>query len=267
MSEAPEIISLLGIAHYATPATGDALAVLCQQYDEARKAYEASPMDVEALIMYGRRTAYLWRFHDAIRIYSLGIEKYPLEPMLYRHRGHRYISIREFSKARADLERASELEQNSFDIWYHLGLSCWLQGNFEGALRAYQKCYEVTGDNEHKVAIEYWLYLTLRRLGKHSEAAGLLQSVGERDHGENVHYYNILLLFRGEKSEADITGLMQKGGVDHVTMGYGLGLWHLVAGRAREAKRCFVTAVSGTHWPGFGFIAAEVELARGISDQ
>ena len=63
---------------------------------------------------------------------------------MYRHRGHRYVSIREFDRAIADLEYAATLIEGTEDeiepdgmpnamnipvsslhsnIWYHLGLA------------------------------------------------------------------------------------------------------------------------------------------------
>ena len=38
-------------------------------------------------------------FRDAIDVYSRGIARHPGEPRLYRHRGHRYITVRDFDRA------------------------------------------------------------------------------------------------------------------------------------------------------------------------
>ena len=83
--------------------------------------------------------------------FSQGIESFPDEPKLYRHRGHRYISVREFDKAIADLEKAVELIQGTpneiepdgmpnalnipvsslhGNIYYHLGLAYYLIGEY-----------------------------------------------------------------------------------------------------------------------------------------
>jgi Flp pilus assembly protein TadD len=76
---------------------------------EARAAVERSPEDADALIWLGRRTAYLGRYQEAIRIFSQGIEKHPDDARFYRHRGHRYITVRDLARAIADLETASRL--------------------------------------------------------------------------------------------------------------------------------------------------------------
>jgi dipeptidyl-peptidase-4 len=86
----PEATSFLGEPLYPLAPSAEGLA----KYDEARKTWQAAPTDVDAIIWYGRRTAYLGRYRDAIRIYSDGIELHPEDARLYRHRGHRFISTR-----------------------------------------------------------------------------------------------------------------------------------------------------------------------------
>lgn len=264
MSERPEIISLLGVPHYASAvAEGEELAKLEANLAEAKAAYELDPDDVEKLIWYGRRVAYLWRFHESIQIYSEGIARFPNEAMLYRHRGHRYISIRDFASAKADLSRAAALQDDDFDIWYHLGLACWLLGDFETALTAYQRCYAITDDDSLKVAITDWLYMTLRRLGRTEEAAALLEPIQpEMEVGENFHYHYRLLLYKGLKTEAELVEAGKNGGLENATLGFGLGCWHLYNDRPDEAFRYFEQIVKGTAWSAFGFISAEAELAR-----
>jgi len=75
----------------------------------ARAAYERAPRDLDSIIWLGRRTAYLGRYHEAIGIYTRGLEAHPDEPRLLRHRGHRYLSTRQLDRAVADLTRAAQL--------------------------------------------------------------------------------------------------------------------------------------------------------------
>ncbi len=76
---------------------------------EAKKNYGANPNDADNIIWSARRTAYTGDFRGAIEIFSEGIEKFPNDDRMYRHRGHRYISIRQFDRAIADLEQAAML--------------------------------------------------------------------------------------------------------------------------------------------------------------
>ena len=101
------------------------------------------------MIWLGRRTAYLWRYEEAIEIYTRGLTAHPDDPRLWRHRGHRYISTRRFDLAVRDLEQAARLAAanpdriepdglpNSygiptgtmrFNIYYHLGLATSSEG-------------------------------------------------------------------------------------------------------------------------------------------
>ena len=54
------------------------------------------------------------------------------------------------------------------------------------------------------------------------------------------------------------------GGLDAVTIGYGVGNWHYYAGRRDHARKIFTAIVEANagQWPAFGYLAAEAELAR-----
>ena len=87
-------------------------------------------------------------------------------------------------------------------------LARWLMGDYAGALAPYRECFEVAGSDEHRVAIAYWLYFTLLRLGRTMEAQNHLTTFHAVEEGENVHYFNVLLLLKGERTEDDIRQMM-----------------------------------------------------------
>src|SRR5687767_15652822 len=93
----PEATSLSGTPLYV-PATIPNKQKLDADLAQAEKTLAANPKDAEAIIWVGRRLGYLWRYNDAIAMFTKGIELYPDNPKFYRHRGHRYISIRQFGK-------------------------------------------------------------------------------------------------------------------------------------------------------------------------
>jgi len=259
----PEVISLLGIKLYATPAEGEALEKLQADLAEVEKAVKAEPDNPELIIQYGRRLAGLWRYHDAIAVYSAGLEMFPEYAMLYRHRGHRYISTRRFDRAVDDLFIASQLNDSDFDIWYHLGLAQYLSGNFSAAEKSYLACLQTAADDDSLVAVSHWLYMTLRRQGKTEAASALLKPIREdMEINENASYHNLLLFYKGLKTEADLQALASKSDLDTATIGYGLGCWHLYNNDPAGAENYFRECISGKYWPAFGFIAAEAELAR-----
>jgi dipeptidyl aminopeptidase/acylaminoacyl peptidase len=281
---APEATSLLGRPLTPPALTAEREEKLETNLETATADFVRSPDDADAIIWLGRRTAYLGRFREAIDIFTRGLAKHPRDARLLRHRGHRYLTVREVDKALVDLTRASELirgtkdqvepdgEPNArnvptstlhFNVWYHLGLARYLKGDFAGAERAYRECLAVSKDNPDRlVATSDWLYLTLRRLGKETEAAALLAPI-TKDLAviENTAYWNRLLLYKGEKTAEELRAAASSP-VDTATYGYGIATWHLVNGRADLARSLYEENAGNAQWPAFGVLASEAELAR-----
>ena len=78
---------------------------------------------------------------------------------------------------------------------------------------------------------------------------------------ESGQYRDRLLMYKGEKSPADLLGRGDDG-VGLATYGFGVGHWYLVNGQAAKAREVFEKVLDGPQWAAFGFIAAEAELAR-----
>jgi tetratricopeptide (TPR) repeat protein len=250
-----EAWSLLGDPLTPPPPKPEALAGLEARAQEARAAYEREPTNVDAAIWYGRRTAYLGRYRQAIDLFSQALERHPKEPRLYRHRGHRLITVRRLDEAIRDLRHATTLISATPDevepdgmpnasgiptstlqsnIWYHLGLAHYLKGELEPALAAYRRCMEVSNNPDMKVATSHWLYLTLRRLRRDTEAAEVLRPIrADWIVLENEGYFKLLLLYKGELTPDALPAQ------DDASVGYGLGNWHLYNGRREEAVATF----------------------------
>ncbi len=252
----------------------------------AREAYNRNPNVAEEMIWYGRRTAYLGEYKEAIRIFTEGVRKFPTDARFYRHRGHRYITLRCFDDAIKDFERAARLVKGKPDevepdgmpnvrniptstlqsnIWYHLGLAYYLKGDFRRAERAYQEAWRVSKNNDMRVATAYWHYMTLRRMGKAKEAAKLLEPfAGEVEVIENDDYLKLIRLNRDEVKAEDllssITG--EANSLGSASLGYGLGNFFLYNGDRAKAIEIFKNVTAGDQWASFGYIAAEAELRR-----
>ena len=97
---------MLAALLFATAAL-QAQSSLEQNLAQAQAAY--NPKDPETIVWLGRRQAYLGRFDEAIATYAKGIAMHPTSAKLYRHRGHRYISARQFDLALADFHLATKL--------------------------------------------------------------------------------------------------------------------------------------------------------------
>jgi tetratricopeptide (TPR) repeat protein len=281
---APEAVSLLGRPHYSEPPAAD-VAKLESQLAEARAAQAASPNDPERIVWVGRRLGYLWRMTEAIETFSRGIERHHDYAPFYRHRGHRYISVRQFDKAAADLEIASRLivekidvvEQDGkpndrniplttlgFNVWYHLGVARYLQGDFDAAQTAFTETLRYTRElDDNVVAVVDWLYMSLRRLKRDEEAARLLEVITpDMDIIENHAYHRRTLMYKGILTPEELLETPGADGVADATIAYGVGNWYLCEGRVGRAMEVFQKIVAGRDWPAFGHIAAEADLAR-----
>ncbi|MEK7831447.1 MAG: tetratricopeptide repeat protein [Acidobacteriota bacterium] len=261
-SQKPEIVSPLGVKHFANADEKGEIAAA-----EAKLA--ADPKNIDLLIALGRAQANVWRYNDAIATYTRGIKMAPNDARLYRHRGHRYISTRQFDKAVADMTKAAKLNDKDFDIWYHLALAHYLKGQFAQAANAYERCRQVAeADATDKrddsvIAVSDWLYMTYRRMNKPAEAAKVLERITpEMKVKENKSYFDRLLFYKGLKMESDLVNVEKATDLEIATVGYGIGNWHLYNGNRAKAEELFRKIVGGKYWPAFGFIAAETELAR-----
>jgi tetratricopeptide (TPR) repeat protein len=280
-----QAMSLSGEALYPPEMSEEARGDREARLAEARADYEADPDDADAIIWLGRRSAYMSEYREAIAIFSEGIAKHPDDPRMYRHRGHRYITVRRFDDAIADLELAAQLIAGSDDevepdgmpnarniptstlhsnIWYHLGLAYYLNGDLENALRAYRECMTVSGNPDMLVATSHWLYMTLRRLGREDEAAAVLDPISaEMDIIENGTYHQLLLMYKGElDAEALLAEAQAADGIENATLGYGIGNWHFYNGRLEQAEGVFRSVLQGPQWAAFGYIAAEADVQR-----
>ncbi len=283
----PAATSLLGQPLCRVEPTEEFAAEQQAHLEAAAAALRSDLDDADARIWIGRRNAYLGRYDTAIKSFTFGLERHPGDARFPRHRGHRYITTRQLGLAVADLERAAELRSGSEDevepdglpnerniptstlhsnIWYHLGLAHYLQGDFEQALEAYRECMQFSTNPDMLSATSHWLYMTLRRLGRDDEAAAVLEPIDEGlDIIENHDYHRLLLMYKGAREPAALLEPAEGTevtGTGFATTAYGVGNWHLYNGESERAIPIFERIVATESWAAFGYIAAEAELAR-----
>jgi len=258
---------------------------MSQDLEIAARNAVADPT-ADNIIWYARRKGYLGRYKDAIDALTISLPKFPNDARFYRHRGHRYITLRCFDDAIRDFEKAAKLIKGKPDevepdgmpnaqntptstlqsnIWYHLGLAYYLNGDFKKAIEAYKEGMKVSKNNDMLAAMSHWLYMAYRRSQKPVDAGRLLEPVnGDFEVIENDDYLKLLRLYRNEvKPEMLLESLGEKAEtLGNASLGYGLGNWYLYNGDKVRAMNIFRKITAGNQWASFGFIAAEAEMIR-----
>ena len=279
----PGITSLLGQPLIVPALAPDAESTMNAQLADAIAVWDKDRNDADALIWVGRRTAYLGRYREAIDLFSDGIARYPADARMYRHRGHRYLTVREIDKAIADFEKAvaliaaqpDQVEPDGLpnarniptgtlhsNVYYHLALGYYLKGDFDRAADTWKKARDAVSNDDNLVAASHWLYLSLRRAGRTAEAAAVLLPItADLDVIENGGYHQLLLMYKGERTT---DAVLAAAGADASgsAVRYGVSAWYLVNGRSREAAELWASILQGPDWPSFGHLAAEAEIAR-----
>src|SRR5687767_1939232 len=247
---------------YPAPSLSDSLKKVFEaNMRSAEKKYQADSINDEHIIWYGRRLAYLGKYKEAIAMYTNGINLHPNNARFYRHRAHRYITLRCYDNAIADFKKAVELIRDQVDeieqdgipnekniptstlhtnIYYHLGLAYYLKGDNRQALLAWEKCLDIADNDDMKVATLNWLNLTLRKIGRQKDADQHLKAVsGEMEIIENHDYYDILVMYKtnDERKLLEKTGSQET--LSNATLGFALGTYYQIKGNKDKAKELF----------------------------
>lgn len=246
----------------------------------ARRTFDAEPDSEDAAIWVARRLGYLGRYREAIDVLTRAAEQHPRSYRVLRHRGHRWITVRRFDLAIADLSRAWRLARAHDDqiepdgaptpgvpprstdhsnILYHWGLAHYLRGEYAPAERLFAQAAELPLTNDdNRVSCGHWRYLSLMRLGREQEAEALLaRFTPAMDVRENGAYHRLLLRYR-EPPPHDPPSEQER---SDPAFAYGVAAHLLLHARRDEALRLLTWIVERTNPASFGSIAAEVDLA------
>jgi len=223
------------------------------------------------------------RFQDAIALYTRGLESHPDSFKLRRHRGHRYINVRELDKAIVDLNQAVELMGDTssdvmeYDgsgkpygtyehwVWYHIGLYHYLNEDFDEAARAYEKCVATAVDNKGLVGASDWLYNAYQKAGKSSEAARVVDAIpADIDADRNHPYFHRVMVYKGiEKPEEvlDFNKPVNQWTGRDVTLGYGIANWYKFNGDEATAKKIYKAILQTPFWNSWAYVVTDKEQA------
>jgi len=247
------------------------------QFKSAKTTYFDNQNNAEALIWYGRRTAYLGYFQEAIKLFTLGIKNHPDDARFYRHRGHRYISTRQYNKAISDFKKAVLLTDGKVDqlepdglpntkniplstlhgnIWYHLGLAYYLKNDMKNALKAFNNRSVTHKYDDNIVSGGHWLYMINRRLGKIDKSSAVINEVHkDMDIIENMSYHQSCLFYKGELQESEME-------MDEVAL-YTLANWYVYEKNDTiKAKEYYQNLLEKGNPYSFAYIAGESDWDR-----
>lgn len=251
---------------------------MLDNYARAKTTFEADSNNVDNIIWFGRRTAYLGQYYDAIDIYSKGIEQFPEDARLYRHRGHRYISVRDFDKAILDLEKAAELikgTENEIEpdglpnaqnipvsslhgnIWYHLGLAYYLKKDYPRSFVCFMNGRNSGSNDDNIVSTTHWLYMNAIRMENDSLAENVLKPIDEyTEIIENFNYYKLCKLYKGLLPIDSLQATLA-GNPSGDALKYGMATWFNYKGNSEKSMELIKEILDGNSWSSFGYIAAE----------
>ena len=227
----------------------------------AERALAAEPGSVQRFIQLGVAQAGARQMREAVQTFTRALAIAPNDPVLYRWRGHRNLSIRQFDAAMADLTRGYGLDSTNYGILYHLGVLRFVRGDFNAAAEAFARAQPRAPDGGELAGATDWLWMSLQRAGRASEAAAMLARRPDSLKATNA-YVRRLQLYRGELGPDAVITPADTGDVDVATLAFGLGNWYLVRGDTTRARREFQRSIASGGWPAFGFIASEAELGR-----
>jgi len=247
------------------------------QFKSAQITYFDNQNNAEALIWYGRRTAYMGYYKEAIKLFTLGIKMHPNDARFYRHRGHRYISTRQYDNAISDFEKAVQLIDQKTDqiepdglpnakniplstlhgnIWYHLGLAYYLKNDMNSALKAFSNRSVAHKYDDNIVSSGHWLYMIYRRLNKIEESITVVNEVNQNmDIIENMSYHQSCLFYKGVLKESELV-------IDEVAL-YSLANWYVYEKNdTLKAKTYYQKLLSTGNPYSFAYIAGEADWVR-----
>ena len=254
-AQSVQYTTVTGVVYRSQPDTG-AIA-------RAEQALAAEPNNIERLIAVGIAQSGVRQFREAIQTFTRGLRREPKNVVLYRWRGHRFLSVRDYDRALADFNQGNLIDSAVYGIWYHLGVLRYIRGEFAAAAEAFKRGLPIA-PNAGELAGSYdWQWMSLMRAGKADEARALLKAMPDSVPKAAANAYSQRLrLYQGKIGPGDVFTEADTADVAVATLSYGIGNWYLVRKETKRAREWFERSVQSGGWPAFGFMASEAELKR-----
>ena len=254
-AQTPQYTSTAGVIFKSKPDTGGIA--------RAARELATDPRNVDKIIALGLAQATMQQYKEAVATFTRGMAVAPNNALLYRWRGHRYISIGQFDKALADFKKGYALDSTNYGILYHTGVAHFIRGEYAAAAAAFTKSQSRAPDANEFAGSTDWLWTSASRAKQPDGVKKALATV--LDTGKITSataYFQRLRLYHGFIKPEQALTAADTAVVQKATISFGVGNWYLVKGDTVNAKIWFKKAVDAGGWPGFGFFAAESELRR-----
>lgn len=242
-----------GVTYRSLPDTGPVA--------RAQRDLDAHPRDIQKYIALGTAQAGARQMQEAVQTFTRALAIWPDSAILWRWRGHRNLSVRNFDRAMADLTHGYGMDSTVYGILYHLGVLRFVRGDFNAAADAFRRAQPLAPDAGELAGSTDWLWMSLMRAGRAREAAAMLARRPD-SLPTTAAYAKRLKLYRGEITPEQLITPADTSDIDVATLQYGLGDWYMVHGDTAKARAAFERSVKSGGWPAFGFIASEEELRR-----
>lgn len=279
--QVPEAIALSGKKLYQIPADSATLAKYTLQIEEYQKKETFAEDDFIGL---GNAYASIYRFRDAIKVYTDGLSKYPDSYKLLQFRAHRQLSIREADGTLADVEKAltymndttaKELElqadgtvKGSYEYWiyYHMGLASLLKDNYDDAISAFKNCVRSSVTQSNKAGATYWLYNSYLKAGQNQKAEELINEfVLDKPIDATPSYTARLLMLNGKIAPEELLDIEAENnssdwGKKEVSMAYDVANWYIMQGEVEKGMAIHRKTLESPHWNAWAYLMTEKEL-------
>ena len=190
----------------------------------AESALARDQRNVDLIIQLGVAQSGARQYREAIQTFTRGLTLAPDNALLYRWRGHRYLSVRDLDRAMDDLTHGLALDSTVYGILYHLGIVRFARGDFAGAAEAFARAQPRAPDAGELAGSTDWLWMSLARAGKLGEANAMLARHPDSLPVSNA-YAQRLRLYRGEIGPAAVITPADTEDIAVATLSYGLGNW------------------------------------------
>jgi len=258
-----ELTSALGRKLYALPE--DAAVA------KARQALAADPKNPALALDLSKALAACRQYNEAVAVDTAALTAAPTNAELFLERGHRELGLRKFAAAQADLEYANKLDPRLLEVYYHLALAHYFQGQFADAAKYFAEGRDIAKTDDLLIDYTAWLYSSLRRAGKDEAAAAAIAKITPelKNTGPHLFFYlQLIRFYQGKRTAQEILPPPPSppGDVESElsfnTVTYGVGTWNLYNHDNPNAISLFRKVVRGEAWNSWGFVGSETELAR-----